>query len=88
MKIEGGGYILDAGEYAVSVRSDSHTVDDERAFTVDADIDYSAEGRASDAEAAVNQFDYARGGFEQLSRADGFANYDAALRQRPRSRGL
>ena len=78
VKIEGGGYILEAGEYAVSVRSDSHTVDDERAFTVDADIDYSAEGRASDAEAAVNQFDYARGGFEQLSRADGFANYDAA----------
>ena len=78
VKIEGGGYILEAGEYAVSVRSDSHTVDDERAFTVDADIDYSAESRASDAEAAVNQFDYARGGFEQLSRADGFANYDAA----------
>ena len=78
VKIEGGGYILEAGEYAISVRSDSHTVDDERAFTVDADIDYSAEGRASDAEAAVNQFDYARGGFEQLSRADGFANYDAA----------
>ncbi len=78
VKVSGGGYILEAGEYTVSVRSGSHTVLDEAAFTVDADIDYSA-GRSSDKTPAVNQFqDYSRGDFVQLSRADGFANYDEA----------
>ena len=77
VKLENGGYILEAGEYTISVRSDSHTVDDERAFTVEADVDYSENARPSDETAAVNQFqDYARGTFEQLSRADGFANYE------------
>lgn len=77
IKIEGGGYILEAGEYAISVRSDSHTVVDEEIFTVAEDVDYSKTGRSSDAAVAVNQFeDYSRGDFEQLSRADGFANYD------------
>ena len=77
IKLQGGGYILEAGEYAVSVRSDSHTVNAEERFSVAADISY-AEGRDSDKIAAVNRFeDYARGSFEQLSRADGFANYEA-----------
>lgn len=79
IKIDGGGYILEAGEYTISVRSDSHTVEAEETFTVDEDIDYSTEGRSSDLEPAVNQFeDYSRGDFVQLSRADGFANYDEA----------
>ena len=78
LKIAGGGYILEAGEYAISVRDDAHTVAAEETFTVDADIDYSA-GRSSDLTPAVNQFeDYARGEFVQLSRADGFANYAEA----------
>jgi beta-glucosidase len=78
IKIPGGGYILEAGEYKVSVRSDSHTVLDEQAFTIAADIDYSLNGRESDKIPAVNQFEeYARGDFEVLSRAGGFANYDA-----------
>ena len=43
-----------------------------------ADIDYSTDGRSSDKIPAVNRFqDYARGKFEILSRAGGFANYDA-----------
>ena len=76
IKVSGGGYILEAGEYTISVRSDSHTVDAEESFTVDDDIDYSKDGRASDQQAAVNQLqDFTRGDFEQLSRADGFANY-------------
>lgn len=79
IKIQGGGYILEAGEYAVSVRSDSHTVADEETFKVDKDIDYSKEGRDSDLETAVNQFeDYSRGDFVQLSRADAFKNYEEA----------
>ena len=73
-----GGYILEKGEYVISLRSDSHTVVAEERFNVDADISY-LEGRASDKTAAVSQFEsYARGDFEQLSRKDGFANYEAA----------
>lgn len=79
IKIKGGGYILEAGEYIISVRSDSHTVEAEEKFMVQADIDYSKDGRSSDVETAANQFqDYARGDFVQLSRADSFANYKEA----------
>lgn len=79
IKLQGGGYILEAGEYTLSVRSDSHTVEDEETFTVEKDIDYSKDGRESDLETAVNQFEeYSRGDFVQLSRKDGFANYEEA----------
>ena len=47
IKVAGGGYILEAGEYTISVRSDSHTVIAEETFTVDEDIDYSTEGRST-----------------------------------------
>ncbi len=78
IKVKGGGYILEAGEYTISVRSDSHTVLAEESFEVDEDIDYSS-GRPSDKIPAVNVFqEYSRGDFEQLSRADGFANYEEA----------
>ena len=73
IKVKGGGYILEAGDYTISVRKDSHTVVAEETFTVEADVT----GRGSDLIPAVNVFeDYARGSFEQLSRADKFANYD------------
>lgn len=79
IKTEHGGYILEAGDYRLSVRSDSHTVLDEETFHVDSDINYSSEGRKSDDATAVNQFqDYSAGTVTYLSRADGFANYDAA----------
>ena len=79
LKIQGGGYILEAGDYTVSVRSDSHTVVAEESFQIASDISY-ADGRPSDLIPAVNQFeDYSRGSFEQLSRADGFANYETAV---------
>ena len=78
IKIPGGGYILEAGDYIVSVRDDAHTPVAEETFTIASDIDYSG-GRSSDLVPATNQFeDYSRGDFEQLSRADGFANYDTA----------
>lgn len=75
VKTEAGGYILEAGEYTISIRSDSHTVLDEKTFTVDSDIDYSETGRSTDGITAVNLFGYAEGGKEFLSRKDGFANY-------------
>ena len=75
IKVAGGGYILEAGDYTISVRSDSHTVVAEETFTVDEDIDYSKDGRSSDNTTAVNVFeDYTRGDFVELSRADGFKN--------------
>ncbi len=78
LKVNGGGYILEAGEYKISVRSDSHTVVAEESFAVDADVNYSA-GRSTDLVPVTNQFeDYSRGDFEQLSRKDGFANYETA----------
>jgi len=79
IKVQGGGYILEAGDYTISVRSDSHTVDAEETFKVDSDIDYSKAARSTDLVAATNQFeDYSRGDFVQLSRKDKFANYDEA----------
>ena len=78
IKVKGGGYILEAGDYTISLRADSHTVLAEEKFNVAADIDYSQTKRESDNIAAVNRFnDYARGDFEVLYRKDKFANYDA-----------
>lgn len=79
IKTENGGYILEAGEYSISIRSDAHTVLAEEIFTVREDIDYSTEKRESDHIAAVNQFqDYSAGNVTYLFRADGFANYEEA----------
>lgn len=78
IKTASGGYVLEAGEYTLSIRSDSHTVIDSRSFTVDADINYSETARSSDKTVATNQFDYMEGHAETLSRKDGFANYAKA----------
>jgi len=78
VKIASGGYILEAGDYSISLRSDSHTVLAEESFKVEKDVDYSA-GRSTDRIPAVNRFqDYSRGDFTQLSRKDKFANYKEA----------
>lgn len=79
LKTANGGYVLEAGEYSISVRADAHTVLDSESFTVDADVDYSVDGRASDIDAATNRFQsYSTAGITFLSRAGGFANYDVA----------
>ena len=79
IKTENGGYVLEAGDYNISIRSDSHTVLDEETFTLDKDIDYSQTGRSTDGVAATNHFaDYSTGTATYLSRADGFANYEEA----------
>ncbi len=78
IKTANGGYILEAGEYEVSIRANAHEVLDAAAFTVAEDVDYST-GRPSDKVAAVNQFEsYSNGGIEYLSRANGFENYESA----------
>lgn len=72
-------YILDAGDYVISLNSDSHTILDQRILTLDDKVVYDAEeGRASDDLTATNQFDDCAGDVEYLSRADHFANYAQA----------
>ena len=74
-----GCYVLDAGEYVISINRDSHTVIDSQPYTVGAKVTYNENNkRESDVTAAVNQFDFADGGLTYLSRADGFANYTTA----------
>ena len=74
-----GCYVLEAGDYVISLNSDSHTVLDSRTHTVGSDIVYDQNNQRSDDKIpAVNQFDYARGEITYLSRAGGFANYDEA----------
>ncbi|MGM9536869.1 MAG: glycoside hydrolase family 3 N-terminal domain-containing protein [Candidatus Onthomonas sp.] len=73
-----GCYVLERGDYIVSLNADAHTVLDSETITVDADVIYNDEhdgARSTDGVAAVNQFDQARGHVTYLSRADGFANY-------------
>lgn len=73
------GYVLESGDYGISIRSDSHNIIDEGTYTVDQTIVYDQDNkRSTDETAATNQFDYAAGDVTYLSRADGFANYDLA----------
>lgn len=82
IKVSGGGYILEAGEYELSVRADAHTVLDSRSYDVDKDIIYTDNedgARSTDLTAAVNQFkNTSEGDVEYLSRKDHFANYETA----------
>lgn len=79
IKTANGGYVLEAGEYILSVRANAHTELDSVTFTVASDVDYSVNGRESDNDVAVNRFqDYSTGNVTFLSRADGFANYATA----------
>ncbi|MBR1628967.1 MAG: glycoside hydrolase family 3 C-terminal domain-containing protein [Lachnospiraceae bacterium] len=76
---EAKGYVLEAGDYEISINSDSHNKIDSQNYTVDETINYSGDNkRESDKITATNQFDFAEGEVEYLSRADKFANYDAA----------
>ena len=73
-------YVLEAGDYVVSINSDSHTVISEQTVSVPETITYSTEDNThnGDLQAATNVFDDANGGLEYLSREDGFANYAEA----------
>ncbi len=72
-------YVLEAGDYEISLRTDSHTVVDTKTHTVDTAVTYSDDNaRSTDEAAAVNQLDNYRGEVTYLSRADGFANYAEA----------
>lgn len=72
-------YVLEKGDYEISLRTDSHTVVDTKIYSVDSTIVYNESNpRSTDETAATNQLDAANGGLTYLSRADGFANYAEA----------
>ncbi len=58
---DAGAYVLEAGDYAISVRTDSHTVaagTEPITYTVDSDVVYSGENhRSTDLAEVTNQFD-------------------------------
>ena len=74
-----GCYVLEKGDYVISINSDSHNVIDSKTYTVASDIVYNESNpRSSDQTVATNEFDFAEGNVTYLSRADGFANYAEA----------
>ncbi len=76
-----GAYVLEAGDYGISVRSDSHTIIGEQTVHVSEEVVYdSSNPRTTDHTAATNQFEQANGGITYLSRANGFSNYEEATK--------
>ena len=74
-----GAYVLEAGNYGISLRNNSHQVVDTQEYTVRATVVYDESNpRSTDEKAASNQFTGAEGEITYLSRADGFANYEEA----------
>ena len=73
-------YVLERGDYDVSIQSDSHTVIDDQKITVANTITYDSDSNThnGDQTVATNQFDNAAGDVTYLSRADHFANYAEA----------
>lgn len=82
IKSKNGAYVLEAGNYEINLCSDAHTVLDTYTAEVDSDIIYDNENegkRSTDNTVSENQFDYGKGDVTYLSRADHFANYEAAV---------
>lgn len=76
---EHGCYVLEKGEYNISIRSDSHTVIEEQTYKKkETEIFGENNKRATDLETAVCRFGEMNGGINYLSRKDGFANFDEA----------
>ena len=73
-------YVLEQGDYAVSIQSDSHNVIDSKTISVDETITFDSDSNShnGDQTVATNQFDDAAGDVTYLSRADHFANYKEA----------
>ncbi len=69
-------YVLEAGDYKISARSNSHDVIEEKAYTVEATQIFNTADDTHDGDkvVATNQFDDAKGDVTYLSRAGRFAN--------------
>lgn len=74
-----GCYVLEAGDYEISINADSHNAIESKTVSVADTVVYDENNaRSTDDAAATNQFAYAEGDATYLSRADGFANYAKA----------
>ncbi|WEV65860.1 glycoside hydrolase family 3 protein [Bifidobacterium sp. ESL0764] len=73
-------WVLEKGDYAVSINSDSHTVIDQQNVNVPATITYNTKSKTHDGDKtpATNEFDDVAGDVTYLSRANHFANYQQA----------
>lgn len=73
-------YVLEKGDYDISIQSDSHHVIDHKAITVKDTLTYDSDSNThnGDKTVATNQFDDVAGDVTYLSRADHFANYKEA----------
>ncbi len=72
-------YVLEEGDYIISLRADAHTVIDEKTLNIGSTVVYGENNkRSTDEVVATNQFDVALGNATYLSRADHFANYAEA----------
>ena len=73
------GWVLEAGDYILSINTDAHNILDQQTYTVNSTVTYD-EGnpRSTDAAPVTNRFDNAAGEVTYLSRRDGFANYAQA----------
>ena len=82
-----GCYVLEEGDYIISINEDSHTVLDSKTYNVASTIVYDESNpRSTDAEAATTKFDFADDKLVTLSRADHFANYVPQRRPTPDDR--
>lgn len=76
-----GAYVLEEGIYEISLRADSHTVIDSKTYELQDKIVYDASNtHAGDLVAAENKLGFAEGNVTYLSREDGFANYEEAVK--------
>lgn len=74
-----GNWVLEEGDYSISLRSNSHTVIDEEEIAIEETIVFDENNsRKSDDEAATSQFGFAEGNVEYLSRSNNFANFSTA----------
>ena len=73
-------YVLDQGDYGISIRSDSHRPIQSDTVNIAQTVTYDKSNpRSVDKVAATNRFDDAKGTVTYLSRANHFANYQDAV---------
>ncbi len=75
-----GAYVAEQGIYAISLRTDSHTVVDTKEYEIPETIVYkNGTTHNGDQISAENRFAFAEGNVSYLSRKDRFANYQEAV---------
>lgn len=74
-----GSYVLEQGEYGISLNTDSHNIVESKVLSIPETIVYGENNaRSSDLIAATDQFGYAAGDVIYLSRANAFENFAAS----------